>query len=55
MAMLDSILASNLNANSTDLAAFRNRGGKLIMYHGWADPLATPQESINYYERLVAA
>jgi len=55
MATLDSILASNLNANSTDLAAFRNRSGKLIMYHGWADPLATPQESINYYERLVAA
>ena len=55
LAALDSILAPNLNANSTDLSAFRNRGGKIIAYHGWSDPLATPQESINYYERLVAA
>lgn len=53
MASMDSILASNLNANSVDLTAFRNRGGKLIMYHGWADPLAPPQNTINYYERLV--
>jgi len=55
MATIDSILASNLNANSVDLSAFRDRGGKIIHYHGWADPLASPQESINYYERLVAA
>jgi feruloyl esterase len=55
MASVDSILASNLNANRTDYSAFRQRGGKIIAYHGWADPLATPQESINAYERLVAA
>lgn len=53
--VLDSVLASNLNANSTDLSAFRARGGKLLMYHGWADPLIAPQESINYYENVVAA
>ena len=55
MATMDSLLASNLNANSVDLSAFRNRGGKIVIYHGWADPLASPQESINYYERLVGA
>jgi feruloyl esterase len=33
----------------TDLSAFRARGGKLIMYHGWADPGLTPFESVNYY------
>jgi feruloyl esterase len=55
MATMDSILAPNVNANSTDLGKFSGRGGKFIMYHGWADPLVSPQESINYYERLVAA
>src|SRR3569832_2689738 len=55
MATMDSILAANVNANSVDLSAFRDRGSKFIMYQGWADPLVNPQESINYYERLVAA
>jgi feruloyl esterase len=55
MATMDSTLASNVNANSVDLSAFRNRGGKFIMYQGWADPLVPPQDAINYYERLVAA
>ncbi|MBK4739113.1 tannase/feruloyl esterase family alpha/beta hydrolase [Noviherbaspirillum pedocola] len=55
MSTLDSILASALNANSTDLSRFSGRNGKIIAYHGWADPLASPQEAINYYERLVAA
>ena len=55
MAAVDSVLAGNLNANSANLTTFRNRGGKLITWHGWSDPLASPQESINYYERVVAA
>jgi feruloyl esterase len=55
VATLDSILAPNLNANSTDLSAFRDHGHKFIMYHGWADPLITPQESINHYNAIVAA
>jgi hypothetical protein len=55
MAVVDEILATSLNANSTDYSRFRDRGGKVIVYHGWADPLATPQESINAYERQVAA
>jgi feruloyl esterase len=55
MATMDSILASNLNANSADLSKFAARGSKFIMYHGWADPLASPQESLNYFDRLVAA
>jgi feruloyl esterase len=55
VATVDSVLAEHLNATSTDLRAFRDRGGKLIVFHGWADPLATPQESINYHERVIAA
>lgn len=55
MATMDSILAPNLNANSTNLSTFRDHGHKLLMYHGWADPLITPQESINHYNAIVAA
>jgi feruloyl esterase len=53
MATVDRVLASDLNANNADLRTFRNRGGKLIMYHGFADPLIPSQTSINYYNALV--
>ena len=41
-------------AISTDLSAFKNRGGKLIQYHGWADALIAPENSVNYYESVAA-
>src|SRR4029450_3954235 len=31
-----------LNATDPDLSAFRKRGGKLLMYFGWADTALTP-------------
>jgi feruloyl esterase len=55
MAQVDSVLASVLNANSADLSKFQAAGGKLLAYHGWADPLVPPQESIDYYLRVVQA
>jgi feruloyl esterase len=51
---VDDRLAAVLNANSTDLGEFREHGGKLLMYHGWADPLIPSQTSINYFNALVA-
>lgn len=42
----------NATANLSD---FRARGGKLIIYHGWADQQITPLSSIDYYNRVVAA
>jgi hypothetical protein len=50
---VDDQLAKALNATSTDLSEFREHGGKLIMYHGWADPLIPSQSSINYFNALV--
>ncbi len=35
-----------------DLSAFRDRGGKLILYHGWADAAISPIYSIQYYEAV---
>jgi feruloyl esterase len=50
---VDDQLAAVLNADSSDLGEFREHGGKLIMYHGWADPLIPSQSSINYFNALV--
>jgi len=52
MAAVDALLAPILNANNADLSAFRDRGGKLIGYHGTADPLIPVQDHINYYHRV---
>jgi feruloyl esterase len=38
------------NADNPDLNAFANRGGKLIVYHGWADPIVTPWRTLKYVE-----
>jgi hypothetical protein len=37
------------NANDPDLSAFRARGGKIILYHGWADPAIPPFSTVDYY------
>lgn len=40
---------------STDLSAFRARGGKLITYQGWSDPVVNPIDTIAYYDKVKAA
>jgi feruloyl esterase len=41
--------AKSGSAEAKDLSTFIQRGGKIIMYHGWADPTIAPQASLNYY------
>jgi hypothetical protein len=43
------------NADDPDMSAFRDSGGKLLLWHGFADPLITPLATIQYYEDGVAA
>lgn len=43
-----------INTDNPDLTKFRDRGAKLISYHGLSDPLIFPQGTINYYERVLA-
>ena len=43
------------NALNPDLSTFQARGGKIIMYHGFDDTRVAPADSVNYYERAVAA
>jgi feruloyl esterase len=52
---VDGVLAGVLNANGTDLNAFRRRGGKILWYHGLSDPIIPFDTSIDYYERQVSA
>ncbi len=43
---------SLLNACSTDLSAFRDRGGKLIVLCGWEDQTTPSPETVAWYEML---
>ncbi|MFL0797160.1 MAG: tannase/feruloyl esterase family alpha/beta hydrolase [Cellvibrionaceae bacterium] len=43
------------NSDKTDLTAFKKRGGKMLMWHGWADSAIPAYSSINYYDRLAKA
>jgi Tannase and feruloyl esterase len=42
-----------LNANDANLKSFMDRGGKLIQYHGWADPQIAPGSSVRYYKKVL--
>ena len=41
------------NATDPDLAAFRAHGGKIIIYHSWADQAIPPFATIDYYRAVV--
>jgi feruloyl esterase len=50
----DEKTAKILNATDPDLAAFKARGGRLILYHGWNDPAISALNTINYFESVVS-
>lgn len=54
VAFLDDKLGPVRNAIDADLKSFRDRGGKLILYHGWADPDISPLSTVNYYDNVIA-
>lgn len=41
------------NAINPNLTLFFANGGKLIIYHGWADQLIAPLNSVNYYHSVL--
>ena len=43
------------NANNPDLHAFAAQGGKLILYHGWADQSIPPWSTLDYYAAVERA
>jgi hypothetical protein len=49
--MVGPVMASD----NPDLSAFRDRGGKLVMWHGFADQLIVPEGTIDYYDAVTQA
>jgi feruloyl esterase len=43
-----------VDAVDPDLRAFKARGGKLLLYAGWGDTTITPENTVLYYENLLA-
>lgn len=55
MPKVDATLGPVLNGATTgDLSKFRARGGKMIVYQGWADPIVPPRQTIAFYEGISA-
>lgn len=46
---------ATVDAADADLSRFHARGGKLILWHGWADAGLIPIRTIQYYEEVRAA
>jgi feruloyl esterase len=44
-----------LSATSPNLKEFVGRGGKFLIYHGWADQIVTSRTSVDYYKDVVSA
>jgi len=52
VAYADEHVGKILNSFNADLRPFRDRGGKLLQYHGWADWGITPYNSIDYFNAV---
>ncbi|MGP3697956.1 tannase/feruloyl esterase family alpha/beta hydrolase [Rhodobacter sp. NSM] len=37
------------DADDPDLSAFREAGGRMIVWHGWADAIVTPYKTVEWY------
>ena len=44
--------AAIYNTTSTDVGAFRERGGKMLIVHGTSDPIFSANDSIDYVRKL---
>ncbi|MBT7952541.1 MAG: tannase/feruloyl esterase family alpha/beta hydrolase [Gammaproteobacteria bacterium] len=46
-------MSAIFNADNPDLHDYKNRGGKLLMYHGWSDIGVSPIMTVQYYEEVM--
>jgi feruloyl esterase len=52
VAAVEKAFAGVVDAVNPDLSPFFNRGGRLLMYHGWNDQLIAPRNSIDYFNAV---
>lgn len=50
----ESALSFMTPPNPSDLSAVRNRGGRVMVYHGTADPIFSSDDTRNWYDALAA-
>jgi feruloyl esterase len=55
IAKAEKTISSVMNSVDPNLKPFFSHGGKLIQYHGWADPGIPPDSSVNYYKSVLEA
>jgi hypothetical protein len=55
MKIADDKSARLFNATQADLKSFKDRKGKLFLYHGWSDTAIAPTNAIIYYESIATA
>ena len=53
VALADRIDNGTLNAINPDLGAFKQRGHKLLVYHGWRDQNFSPFLTLTYYKSVL--
>ena len=51
--IVDEKVGAIVNAVNPDLRAFKARGGKLLLYHGWNDTAISPGNAIDYYSSVL--
>ena len=49
------MLGADVDATDTDISSFAEFGGKLLHYHGLADPVVSPRDSIAYHDAVTAS
>jgi feruloyl esterase len=55
VARADKTISGVMNSVNPNLQPLFAHGGKLLQYHGWADPGIPPGNSVNYYRSVLEA
>ncbi|WP_260706592.1 tannase/feruloyl esterase family alpha/beta hydrolase [Edaphobacter flagellatus] len=50
--MMESKLSSIVDATTANLDAFKAHGGKMIVMHGWEDPIISPFSTVHYFNKI---
>ena len=52
--LFDKAIGMTMNSSDANLRPFFDNGGRLLMYHGWADPGIPAGNSVEYYSKVVS-